>query len=81
MAPPAERSQLTYETVREQHAQSCAHWSDPDAVAALLPPELEPASQMIIAEAELALDEQTRGQIKAGLAARVRLAEPPAPAP
>jgi membrane fusion protein (multidrug efflux system) len=47
-----------------------------DAVVRHVAPELEPASQMIIAEAELTLDEQTRGPIKAGLAARVRLAAP-----
>jgi hypothetical protein len=52
-----------------------------DAVVRHVAPELEPASQMIIAEAELALDEQTRDRIKAGLAARVRLAAPLEPAP
>jgi RND family efflux transporter MFP subunit len=45
-----------------------------DAVVRHVAPELEPASQMIIAEAELALDAQARGQIKAGQAARVRRA-------
>jgi RND family efflux transporter MFP subunit len=50
-----------------------------DGVVRHVAPELEPASQMIIAEAELALDEQTRGRIKAGQAARVRLTARPAP--
>lgn len=45
-----------------------------DAVVRHVAPELEPSSQMIIAEAELTLDERARGEIKAGQAARVRLA-------
>jgi RND family efflux transporter MFP subunit len=47
-----------------------------NAVVRHVAPELEPASQMIIAEAELTLDDTQRGQIKAGQAARVRLATP-----
>jgi hypothetical protein len=47
-----------------------------NAVVRHVAPELEPASQMIIAEAELTLDDAQRAQIKAGLAARVRLAAP-----
>jgi RND family efflux transporter MFP subunit len=52
-----------------------------DAMVRHVAPELEPASQMIIAEAELALDEQTRDRVKAGLAARVHLAARPETAP
>lgn len=39
-------------------------------------PELEPASQMIIAEADLALDQAQRSLVKAGQAARVHLRAP-----
>jgi RND family efflux transporter MFP subunit len=54
-----------------------------DAVVRHVAPELEPASQMIIAEAELARDGQAQGAgiIKAGQAARVRPGARPAPAP
>lgn len=43
-----------------------------NAIVRHVAPELEPASQMIIAEAELAIDDAQRAQIKAGQAARVR---------
>jgi RND family efflux transporter MFP subunit len=47
-----------------------------NAVVRHVAPELEPASQMVIAEAELTLDDAQRAQIKAGQAARVHPVAP-----